>query len=73
MNSTAPTKSITPFQLNLDKLYNTVCKIPNTDEVILLLYMLLHQNPSVKDYIIKRSDIHLLVSYGIFTADLDFC
>ncbi|XP_043275804.1 dymeclin isoform X2 [Venturia canescens] len=61
-NNPAPTKAIIPFRLNLDKLYNTICKIPNTDEVILLLYMLLHQNASVKEYIIKRSDIHLLIT-----------
>lgn len=62
MNMPAPLKYEISFQLNLDELYNTICKIPNTDEVILLLYMLLHQNESVKYYIIKRADIHLLVS-----------
>lgn len=49
------------FRFNLNKLYNTICKIPNTDEVTLLLYMLLHRNSSVKQNIMRRSDIQLLV------------
>lgn len=49
------------FAFNLNKLYNTICNIPNTDEVTLLLYMLLHRNSSVKQYIMKRPDIQLLV------------
>ncbi|OXU25724.1 hypothetical protein TSAR_015033 [Trichomalopsis sarcophagae] len=49
------------FKFNVDKLYRTICKIPNTDEVTLLLYMLLHRNPSVKQHIMKRPDIQLLV------------
>ncbi|KYN11329.1 Dymeclin [Trachymyrmex cornetzi] len=40
-------KAIDTFKFNLNKLYNTICKIPNTDEVTLLLYMLLHRNSSV--------------------------
>ncbi|CAK9802176.1 GA20914 [Anthophora plagiata] len=50
------------FRFNLNKLYNTICKIPNTDEVILLLYMLLHRNSSVKQDIMRRPDIQLLVT-----------
>lgn len=49
------------FRFNLNKLYNTVCKIPNTDEVTLLLYMLLHRNVSIKQDIMRRPDIQLLV------------
>lgn len=49
------------FRFNLNKLYNTICKIPNTDEVTLLLYMLLHRNASVKQDIMRRPDIQLLV------------
>ncbi|XP_015589306.1 dymeclin [Cephus cinctus] len=56
-----PTKAITTFQFNLHKLYATICKIPSTDQVTLLLYMLLHRNPNVKKYIMKRPDINLLV------------
>lgn len=62
-HSTMPTKAVVPFHFNLDKLYNTICKVPNTDEITLLLYMLLHRNPCVKEHIIKRPDIQLLVSY----------
>ncbi|KYQ52804.1 Dymeclin [Trachymyrmex zeteki] len=40
-------KAVDTFKFNLNKLYNTICKIPNTDEVTLLLYMLLHRNSSV--------------------------
>lgn len=50
------------FKFNLSKLYNTICKIPNTDEVTLLFYMLLHRNSSVKQDIMRRPDIQLLVS-----------
>nr|XP_050856638.1 dymeclin isoform X1 [Vespula vulgaris] len=50
------------FRFNLNKLYSTICKIQNTDEVTLLLYMLLHRNQNVKHDIIRRSDIHLLVT-----------
>ncbi|XP_076381663.1 dymeclin isoform X2 [Megalopta genalis] len=50
------------FRFNLNKLYNTICKIPNTDEVTLLLYMLLHRNSSVKQDIMRRPDIQLLVT-----------
>ncbi|XP_066583093.1 dymeclin [Prorops nasuta] len=49
------------FRFNLNELYKTICKIPNTDEVTLLLYMLLHRNPNVKQYIMKRQDIQSLV------------
>lgn len=50
------------FKFNLNKLYATVCKIPNTDQVTLLLYMLLHRNSSVKQDIMRRHDIQLLVN-----------
>lgn len=50
------------FKFNLNKLYNTICKIQNTDEVTLLLYMLLHRNQNVKHDIMRRSDIQLLVT-----------
>ncbi|XP_068983001.1 dymeclin [Bombus flavifrons] len=49
------------FRFNLNKLYNAICKIPNTDEVTLLLYMLLHRNASIKQDIMRRPDIQLLV------------
>ncbi|KYN04267.1 PREDICTED: dymeclin [Cyphomyrmex costatus] len=55
-------KAADTFKFNLDKLYNTICKIPNTDEVTLLLYMLLHRNSSVKQDIMRRTDIKLLVT-----------
>ncbi|KAK0085688.1 hypothetical protein PV325_004634 [Microctonus aethiopoides] len=61
-HSTLPTKAVTPFRYNLDKVYNTICRVPNTNEVTLLLYMLLHRNPCVKEQIIKRADIQLLVT-----------
>ena len=53
------------FRFNLNKLYNTICKIPNTDEVTLLLYMLLHRNSSVKQNIMRKSDIQLLVNANL--------
>lgn len=53
------------FRFNLNKLYNTICKIPNTDEVTLLLYMLLHRNASIKQDIMRRSDIQLLVNINL--------
>ncbi|XP_031837249.1 dymeclin [Nomia melanderi] len=54
--------TVQAFRFNLNKLYNTICKIPNTDEVTLLLYMLLHRNSSVKQDIMRRPDIQLLVT-----------
>lgn len=60
-NSAAQSKVIPSFRFNFDKLYNTICKITNTDEVTLLLYMLLYRNPNIKQYIMKRDDIQLLV------------
>lgn len=60
--STSQTKGADAFKFNLNKLYSTICKIPNTDEVTLLLYMLLHRNSSVKQDIMRRSDIQLLAS-----------
>ncbi|XP_029677364.1 dymeclin isoform X4 [Formica exsecta] len=59
---TSQTKTIEIFKFNLNKLYNTICKIPNTDEITLLLYMLLHRNSNVKQDIMKRPDIQLLVT-----------
>ncbi|XP_015513933.2 dymeclin isoform X2 [Neodiprion pinetum] len=56
-----PAKAAMSFKFNLDELYTTICKVPNTDETTLLLYMLLHRNPTVKAYIMKRADIQLLV------------
>lgn len=53
------------FRFNINKLYNTICKIPNTDEVTLLLYMLLHRNSSVKQDIMRRPDIQLLVCINL--------
>ncbi|XP_011501964.1 PREDICTED: dymeclin [Ceratosolen solmsi marchali] len=49
------------FKFNVDKLYKTICKIPNTDEVTLLLYMLLHRNQNVKQHVMKRPDVQLLI------------
>ncbi|XP_012234903.1 dymeclin [Linepithema humile] len=60
--TTSQTKASETFKFNLSKLYNTICKIPNTDEVTLLLYMLLHRNSSVKQDIMRRPDIQLLVT-----------
>jgi len=59
---TSQTKTTEIFKFNLNKLYSTICKIPNTDEITLLLYMLLHRNSSVKQDIMKRPDIQLLAS-----------
>ncbi|KAG5324995.1 DYM protein, partial [Pseudoatta argentina] len=55
-------KAVDTFKFNLNKLYNTICKVSNTDEVTLLLYMLLHRNSSVKQDIMRRPDIQLLAS-----------
>ncbi|XP_033210069.1 dymeclin isoform X2 [Belonocnema kinseyi] len=60
-HSGAQSQMIPSFRFNFNKLYSTICRIKNTDEVTLLLYMLLHRNPSVKEYIMKCADIQLLV------------
>ncbi|KAL7303253.1 hypothetical protein TKK_0004452 [Trichogramma kaykai] len=49
------------FKFNVDKLYRTICKVPNTDEITLLLYMLLHRNSNVKQFIMKRLDLQSLI------------
>lgn len=51
------------FKFNVDKLFKTICKIPNADEVTLLLYMLLHRNVNFKHHVMKRLDIQLLVGF----------
>nr|XP_012147296.1 PREDICTED: dymeclin isoform X2 [Megachile rotundata] len=61
----SPMQTKGAFSFNLNKLYNTICKIPNTDEVTLLLYMLLHRNSSVKQDIMRRPDIQLLMLKGV--------
>ncbi|XP_012282641.1 dymeclin [Orussus abietinus] len=56
-----PVKAVIAFRFNLSKLYETIYRVQKSDEVTLLLYMLLHRNANVKRYIMKRPDIHLLV------------
>lgn len=66
----ATARATDTFKFNLNKLYSTICKIPNTDEITLLLYMLLHRNSSVKQDIMRRPDIQLLASNSARSSSL---
>ena len=50
------------FYLNAGILYSTLCSQLHTDQTTLLLYLLLHRNPTIASYLLSRTDIdHLVV------------
>nr|CAD7195657.1 unnamed protein product [Timema douglasi] len=57
----APTKASATFKLDFSQLFHTLCCAANSDQTTLLLYLLVHRNHMVKNYILSRSDIELLV------------
>lgn len=49
------------FYLNAGILYSTLCSQLHTDQTTLLLYLLLHRNPTIASYLLSRTDIDHLV------------
>ncbi|XP_015904833.1 dymeclin isoform X2 [Parasteatoda tepidariorum] len=62
-NSTCemPKESMEAFKLDYDALFTTLCNTLKDDQTALLTYMLIHQNPHFRQYIIFSSDVSLLV------------
>ncbi|RDD47080.1 Dymeclin [Trichoplax sp. H2] len=56
-----PSSSPHDSSFNMSQLYNTICKELHADETTLLLYLLLHRNPSFASYVLSRVDIDSLV------------
>ncbi|KAF8784660.1 dymeclin-like [Argiope bruennichi] len=52
---------IAAFKLDFDILFKTLCNTLKDDQTALLAYLLLHQNPNFRQYIIFSSEIYLLV------------
>ncbi|XP_028418977.1 dymeclin-like [Dendronephthya gigantea] len=49
------------FYMNAGVLYTTLCSQLHTDQTTLLLYLLLHRNPTIASYLLSRTDIDNLV------------
>jgi len=54
-------QSVVHFKLDMSRLYPVLSLRLTDDQSTLLLYLLLHQNPHVKAYILSRTNIDLLV------------
>ncbi|XP_022799189.1 dymeclin-like [Stylophora pistillata] len=50
-----------PFTLHIGMLFTAICRDLHKDQTTLLLYLLLHRNPSVASFILSRTDIDNLV------------
>lgn len=60
--SSIPSPQPHTFQINFNSLYTALCEQQRSDQVTLLLYTLLHQNPNMKTYMLSRTDMENLVS-----------
>ncbi|KAK6634510.1 hypothetical protein RUM43_011911 [Polyplax serrata] len=60
-NHEISTSGISAFQLSLDQLYVTLCNTASNESSTLLLYLLLHQNENVQNFILSRADLEYLV------------
>ncbi|KAL0267622.1 UNVERIFIED_CONTAM: hypothetical protein PYX00_009838 [Menopon gallinae] len=60
-NQEVPVSTVSTFKFNLDQLYSTLCNTANNECCTLLLYLLLHRNDNVKNVILARADLELLV------------
>ncbi|XP_050397262.1 dymeclin [Patella vulgata] len=56
-----PTHAVATFKIDFSKLYQTLCLTLRDDQTTLLLYLLIHRNPRVKDYLLSRTNIDHLV------------
>jgi len=59
--SSVPTHSVATFKVDMSKLYNTLGETLHNDQTTLLLYLLIHQNHSVKTYVLSRTNLDVLV------------
>ncbi|XP_053505017.1 dymeclin [Ictalurus furcatus] len=59
--SSIPSPQPHAFQINFNSLYTALCEQQRSDQVTLLLYTLLHQNPNMKNYMLSRTDMENLV------------
>lgn len=50
------------FRTDYEALYTTLCHKVNGDSATLLLYILLHRNPSFKAFLLAREDLERLVN-----------
>lgn len=46
---------VSGFKMNFNQLFTTLCTTQNDDQSTLLLYMLLHKNPSFRAFLISRT------------------
>ncbi|GIY48957.1 dymeclin [Caerostris darwini] len=63
-NSTSESNStndITAFKFDYDMLFKTLCSTLKDDQTALLTYLLLHQNPNFRHYVIYSSEIYMFV------------
>lgn len=61
-NPIQPTLAATLFKVDYNALYSILCRRASGDSATLLLYLLLHRNPSFKSYVLARADLDQLVS-----------
>lgn len=61
-----PTQTPSLFKIDFNLLYMTLCKKTSGDSATLLLYLLLHRNPSFKLFMLKRTDLDQLVRFICF-------
>ncbi|XP_002731175.1 dymeclin-like [Saccoglossus kowalevskii] len=57
----SPTSPMPVFRMNLTGLYDAFCKHMKSDQMTLLLYLLLHRNSNIRAYILSRTNIEQLV------------
>lgn len=57
----SPTKVAATFKFDFTDLYNSLCSSLRDDQTTLLLYLLIHQNASMKAFILSRTNIDQLV------------
>ncbi|GJQ81413.1 hypothetical protein Trydic_g18278 [Trypoxylus dichotomus] len=60
-NPIPPTRAPSIFKIDYNGLFLTLCRRANGDAATLLLYLLLHRNPSFKSYLLARLDVDQLV------------
>ncbi|KAL1497518.1 hypothetical protein ABEB36_008463 [Hypothenemus hampei] len=60
-NPPFPNQEHAIFKIDFDALYLVFCKKDNIDMPLLLLYLLLHRNPTFKTYLLQRLDLQDLI------------
>lgn len=54
-------EDIESFKIDFSSLYNTLCRIVNIDQTILLLYLLLHRNERFYKFVMAQENLQQLV------------